>query len=517
MNKKILVIDDDALVLKSVTMLLAKNGYESTACGTARAAIEIFQNEKFDLIISDVRMAVQNGIEALSEIRAIEINKGDLPVPVIIVTGYSSERTPIDAIKLGVHDYLLKPFNVEELLASIKRAFLVKSEAVTLEYGYDVVGFGGITPFGFLLDEIFQGWNDFFKKKYLQVLRIENFNPLDFFSEKQLHNVDLNSIYVASASRKALQNSGLNVHKTGSEKYGVVVGTSISIAVSMGDFEESVCRDGNRRSKIGIFPNTVMCAPASRVSIFENITGSNTTVSSGNASGAYALAYACDLLEQKGVSKIICAASESFDEKIMLGIKKELRAIDGKIKSSFSQSKNMLIGEGALAFIVQSPNAQEDVNQIYLRILSYKTAFYSGARKNILKRTSFFQDLVCQTVNHSINNGQVDAFIITSQDGSADFEIEKNVAEALSVGAQKKIFGIARCTQHSFSLVMHYALLLSVGFFRQKLSRELMSMLCVGPLCGEGESINRIAILQALSSGHCSVIIVARSKQKENK
>ena len=119
---KILLIEDDQTILKSITRLLEKQGYQVTACTDGLQAIEKFKKEEcWDLILSDVRMPGQDGIETIRQIRQLEKGSRPSPTPVIVMTGYADESAPIHALKLGVRDYFLKPFDTHEFLNSVQQ------------------------------------------------------------------------------------------------------------------------------------------------------------------------------------------------------------------------------------------------------------------------------------------------------------------------------------------------------------------------------------------------------------
>lgn len=119
MARNILVIDDDPLVLKTIRKLLDKAGYVVETAKTAREGLEKGKNYDFDLIICDVRMPEINGIELITEVREFRKGKNKTEIPVIFITGYASEEAPIQAIKLGAEDYILKPFDIDKLLAAV--------------------------------------------------------------------------------------------------------------------------------------------------------------------------------------------------------------------------------------------------------------------------------------------------------------------------------------------------------------------------------------------------------------
>lgn len=121
MKKKILVIDDDKLVLKSIRQLLERATYEVGCASSGDEAEKLVGDNRFDLAICDIRMPGQDGIAVAKKLKALLQSRGLPEIPFVFVTGYASEDAPIDAIKLGARDYLLKPFDLDELLKSVKQ------------------------------------------------------------------------------------------------------------------------------------------------------------------------------------------------------------------------------------------------------------------------------------------------------------------------------------------------------------------------------------------------------------
>jgi len=121
MKKRILLIDDDALVLKTLEKLFARADYETRSAKDGNEAETTLRAEPFDLIICDVRMPGKDGISVMKGLKEICQKELKKDIPCIFITGYASEETPIDAIKLGARDYILKPFDLDELLSSVKR------------------------------------------------------------------------------------------------------------------------------------------------------------------------------------------------------------------------------------------------------------------------------------------------------------------------------------------------------------------------------------------------------------
>jgi CheY-like chemotaxis protein len=128
MAKKILIIDDEELVTKSLQKLLRKEGYDITISQSGQLAVEKVKTQDFDLIISDVRMPQMDGIETVEEIRIYLKEQGKSAIPEILVTGYADEDSYKSALELKVADYIFKPFDTQQFLDAVKRNLNVIKE-----------------------------------------------------------------------------------------------------------------------------------------------------------------------------------------------------------------------------------------------------------------------------------------------------------------------------------------------------------------------------------------------------
>ena len=122
MAKRILLIDDEELVVKSVTRALQREGYEVIACRSGNEAIERVKKEPVDLIVCDVRMPQLNGIETVKQIRALYKSKDKNTAPEILMTGYADEVATKEIEALEVADYLYKPFDLRGFLAVVRKS-----------------------------------------------------------------------------------------------------------------------------------------------------------------------------------------------------------------------------------------------------------------------------------------------------------------------------------------------------------------------------------------------------------
>lgn len=118
---RILLIDDEELVIQSVEKFLGTQGYEVISARSGHEAIEQVKRWDFDLIITDIRMPDLNGITALSRIREVLTEKGSPRIPEICITGYADDEMIKKAETLEVSDFLYKPFDLADFLSRIKR------------------------------------------------------------------------------------------------------------------------------------------------------------------------------------------------------------------------------------------------------------------------------------------------------------------------------------------------------------------------------------------------------------
>ncbi len=113
----ILIADDEPLVRDSVSLLLERYGYSIIACSSAVEAMEKFRENNIDVVLTDIKMPVVSGIELLEGITSLSPD-----TPVILMTAYADITTTIDAIKKRAFDFIVKPYQVDQLLCSIEKA-----------------------------------------------------------------------------------------------------------------------------------------------------------------------------------------------------------------------------------------------------------------------------------------------------------------------------------------------------------------------------------------------------------
>ena len=123
----ILFIDDEEAIIATWAEILKREGMDIGLANSVSEAAERFREREWDVIVTDLRLGDSDGVSLLNEISR------EAPATIsIVLTGFPTLPSAISAIRAGVHDYLIKPCKVQDMLASIKRG-LSKREAIQAE------------------------------------------------------------------------------------------------------------------------------------------------------------------------------------------------------------------------------------------------------------------------------------------------------------------------------------------------------------------------------------------------
>jgi len=114
---KILVVDDEANVLFTMTSILQQEGYDVDGVGDGASAIKAIREKYYDLVLTDLNMPGVDGLAVLAE-----VGKRSPNTVTVMITGYGSLDSALEAIQLGAYEYLLKPTEVPELKLAVKRS-----------------------------------------------------------------------------------------------------------------------------------------------------------------------------------------------------------------------------------------------------------------------------------------------------------------------------------------------------------------------------------------------------------
>ena len=120
MAKKILVIDDEELIIRSLAKLLEKNNFEVFVIKRGQDALVMVEEEDFDLIISDIKMPGMNGVELTERVLKVLEDRGSSRPSIIFITGYADVELEQEAKRLNPAAYIYKPFDVKIFVERIK-------------------------------------------------------------------------------------------------------------------------------------------------------------------------------------------------------------------------------------------------------------------------------------------------------------------------------------------------------------------------------------------------------------
>ena len=123
MGKKILIVDDEERIIKSITGVLDDEGFDLTTAKSGEEALEIFQQEVPLLTLLDIWMPGMDGIEVLKRMKGIAPD-----CPVIMLSGHATISTAMAAVKLGAFDFIEKPLSLDVLLKTVHRAISSQKE-----------------------------------------------------------------------------------------------------------------------------------------------------------------------------------------------------------------------------------------------------------------------------------------------------------------------------------------------------------------------------------------------------
>jgi len=123
-STKIFIVDDELIMRKSLSGWLERDGYEVDTAESGEEALEKLKETRFDLLLVDIKMDGISGLDVLKHVR-----ENDPDVAVVMITAYGSISTAIEAIKNGAYDYLLKPFDPDELGVLIEKIVEQQAQA----------------------------------------------------------------------------------------------------------------------------------------------------------------------------------------------------------------------------------------------------------------------------------------------------------------------------------------------------------------------------------------------------
>jgi DNA-binding NtrC family response regulator len=113
----VLVVDDEPVIREGLSRILEGGGFTVETAKNGHVAVELLQQKEFDLIITDLKMPGMSGFEVLNAVKVLQPN-----APVIMITGFATVETAVEAMKSGTVDYIVKPFAPDQILEKVHRA-----------------------------------------------------------------------------------------------------------------------------------------------------------------------------------------------------------------------------------------------------------------------------------------------------------------------------------------------------------------------------------------------------------
>lgn len=115
-NYAILVVDDERLIRESLFEILRIEGFHANMAASAEEALEMMKDQKFDIVLTDLKLPHMSGIELIEEVKALSPE-----TEIILITGYGSIESAVDAVKKGAYNYITKPVNDDEIKSCIRK------------------------------------------------------------------------------------------------------------------------------------------------------------------------------------------------------------------------------------------------------------------------------------------------------------------------------------------------------------------------------------------------------------
>ena len=117
-SERILIVDDEDGMRRLLNRVLTREGYETSAVGSGAQALRLVASERFDLVVTDIKMPEMDGLQLLAELKEYEPS-----LPIIVITAYGTIENAVQALRSGAYDYIAKPFENDEIKLTVAKAF----------------------------------------------------------------------------------------------------------------------------------------------------------------------------------------------------------------------------------------------------------------------------------------------------------------------------------------------------------------------------------------------------------
>ena len=316
---------------------------------------------------------------------------------------------------------------------------------------------------------------------------ISDFNAKLYLGPKGLRSLDRSTKLLITAAKLAIDDARLIITEENTDDIGVAVGTTLGSIKSISDFDQVTLKEGPRYTNPALFPNTVLNSPASHISIWHNIKGFNTTISSGFTASLDALVYAYDFIQLDRVKLVFAGGVEEMCLQTFLGFY-ALKFLSGSkagesfINCPFDKRRNgITFGEGACLIALEEYQyalkrkanilgevlafgygfVPYRVNKYHPKGLPIKLAIEQALDKAQLNITDI--DYICSNANSSIIADRSETYAIKSVFGKQSYKIpissiKSMVGECFSVsGALAVAGGLAALKENFIPPTVNYS------------------------------------------------------------
>lgn len=284
---------------------------------------------------------------------------------------------------------------------------------------------------------------------------ITDFDPKVYMGNKGLRSLDRSTKLLVSAAKLAIDDSRFAITEENTDDIGVSVGTTLGSVKSIGDFHEVTLREGPRYTNPALFPNTVINSPASQVSIWHNIKGFNTTISTGFTASLDAMKYAYDFIQLERVKLVYAGGVEEMCEQTFLGFH-VLKFLSGSVEGQevincpFDKRRNgVMFGEGACLIAMEElGQAQKRGANILGEVIGFGTRFdpyrinkfnprATGLIESIklaLQNAGITEndiDYICANANSTVGADKIETFAIKEVFGKRAYEIPISAVKSM--------------------------------------------------------------------------------------
>ena len=484
-NSKILLIDDDLLVSKTLRLLFQKKAYSVDCAANAIEALTLAAVNEYDIVISDIRMPGENGVIAVEKIKKIYQDK-HIYCGFIFISGYAEEDTPAHAVRLGVTRFLFKPFSNDAILKSIEQELeLVRQERLlknpshlqkvgsvrTVKPRFNdlgvkrvvVTGVGVISPSGIGKDEYWTGLAEgkncvgaisyFDSTPFPSKASAEarSFRPEEFIEDKgEIRRMGRTAQFGVAAANLAVKDAFQNRADKLPTDAGVILGSAIAGLEYVETDFRALERGGVRKVRPYLGIAGFAGGASSEISRSLSIKGASITISTGCTSATDAMGYAFNQIRFGKATTLITGGADASVTSGILAAFCQMGAVSmwqndlHRASRPFNKDRGgFVLGEGSWVFVFEEySEALKRGAKIYCEIIGY------GATCDAwhMAKPHPSGDFTAQAIQLSIDDAGIPA-------NSVDlFEAYGNgtpLNDSYETGVIKKVFG-----EHAYKLMV---------------------------------------------------------------